>query len=77
MKDSNYVNSRIKEDLWGGPRGSDNSDFKESTCNAGDLGSIPGLIFRGRFPQRRDWLPTQVFLPGEVRGQRSLAGYSP
>ena len=31
---------------------------KESTCNAGDLDSIPGL---GRFPWRREWLPTLVF----------------
>ena len=29
---------------------------------AGDLGSIPGL---GRFPWRREWLPTPVFWPGE------------
>ena len=26
---------------------------------------------------RREWLPTPVFLPGELHGQRSLAGYSP
>ena len=26
---------------------------------------------------RRKWQPTQVFLPGESRGRRSLAGYSP
>ena len=26
---------------------------------------------------RRKWQPTPVFLPGEVHGQRSLAGYSP
>ena len=26
---------------------------------------------------RRAWQPTAVFLPGESRGQRSLAGYSP
>ena len=38
------------------------SDGKESTCNAGDLGSIPGL---GRFPWRRALQPTLVFLPGE------------
>ena len=25
----------------------------------------------------RKWQPTPVFLPGEVRGQRSLVGYSP
>ena len=28
-------------------------------------------------PWRREWLPTPVFLPGEIHGQRSLAGYSP
>ena len=50
------------------------SEGKESACNAGDLGSIPGS---GRFPLRRDWLPTPVFLPGEFHGQRSLVGYSP
>ena len=27
--------------------------------------------------QRREWLPTPVFLPGEFHGQRSLEGYSP
>ena len=28
-------------------------------------------------PWRRAWQPTPVFLPGELHGQRSLAGYSP
>ena len=32
---------------------------KESACNAGELGSIPGL---GRFPWRKDRLPIPVFL---------------
>ena len=32
---------------------------KETACNAGDPGSIPGLE---RFPWRRDRLPTPVFL---------------
>ena len=27
--------------------------------------------------ERREWLPTPVFLPGELHGQRNLAGYSP
>ena len=36
--------------------------------------SLTGL---GRFPWRRAWQPTPVFLPGESQGQRSLAGYSP
>ena len=47
---------------------------KESACNEGDLGSIPGL---GRFPWKRAWQLTPVFLPGESHGQRSLAGCSP
>ena len=47
---------------------------KESPCNAGDAGSIPGL---GRFPWRRKWQSTPAFLPGKSHGQRSLAGYSP
>ena len=50
------------------------SDGKASACSAGDLGSIPGL---GRFPRRRKWQPTPVFLPGKSHGQRSLVGYSP
>ena len=50
------------------------SDGKESACNAGDLGSIPGLE---KSPWRREWLPTPVFLPGEFHGWRSLVGYSP
>ena len=32
---------------------------KETACNAGDSSLIPGL---GRFPWRRDRLPTPVFL---------------
>ena len=32
---------------------------KESACNVGDLGLIPGL---GKIPWRRDRLPTPVFL---------------
>ena len=28
-------------------------------------------------PWRREWHPTPVFLPGELHGQRILAGYSP
>ena len=44
------------------------SDVKESACNAGDLGSIPGSE---RSPG--EWNgPTPVFLPGEFHIQRSL-----
>ena len=45
---------------------------QESTRNAGDLGSIPGL---GRFPWRRERLPTPVFWPGEFHGLCSLWGH--
>ena len=31
----------------------------------------------GKIPWRRPWRPPPVFLPGESRGQRGLAGYSP
>ena len=37
-------------------------DGKESACNAGDLGSIPGLE---RSPGRGHTNPTPIFLPGE------------
>ena len=36
--------------------------------------NLPGVW---KLPWRREWQPTQVFLPGEFCGQRSLAGYSP
>ena len=48
------------------------SDGKESACNVGDLGLIPGL---GRFPGRCG--NPLIFLPGESHRQRHLAGYSP
>ena len=41
---------------------------------AGDLDSIPGS---GRFPSKKAWQSTPVFLPGESHGQRSLVGYNP
>ena len=50
------------------------SEVKASARNAGDLGLIPGS---GRFPWRRKWQPTPVFLPGESHGRRSLVGCSP
>ena len=51
------------------------SDSKESACNAGDPGSVPGL---GRFPgEENGWLPTPVFLPGGFHKWWNLAGHSP
>ena len=46
---------------------------KESACNAGDPGSIPGQ----EDSLEGAWQPTLVFLPGEFHGQRSLVGYGP
>ena len=40
------------------------SEGKESSCNARDLGSIPGL----GIPWKRAWLPIPVFWPGEFHG---------
>ena len=50
------------------------SDSKEYSCNAGDLGSIPGL---GRSPGARHDNPLQYSCLENPRGQRSLATYSP
>ena len=49
------------------------SDSKESTCNGGDLGSIPGL---GRSPGGGHGNPLQDSCLEKPHGQRSLAGYS-
>jgi len=46
---------------------------KESTCNAGDLGSIPGL---GRSPGEGHDNPLQYSCLENPRGQRSLVVYS-
>ena len=59
-------------DSQGFPAG---SNGKVSACNAGDLGSIPGL--GSKIPWRRKWQPTPVLLPGKFHGRRSLVGYSP
>ena len=70
-----YFNPRVRKICWrrnrlptpvflGFPGG---SAGKESTCNARDLGSIPGLGIDtlGLIPWRRERLPTPVFWPGE------------
>ena len=49
------------------------SDGKESTCNAGDLGLIPGL---GRSPGGRHGSPLQYPFLENPYGQRSPAGYT-
>ena len=50
------------------------SDGTESTCNAGDLGSIPGL---GRSPGGGHGNPLQYSCLENPHGQRNLADYSP
>ena len=50
---------------------------KNLPANAGDTGDESSIPGSGRFPWRRAWPPTPVFLPGESCGQRSLVGYSP
>ena len=50
------------------------SDSKESICNAGDLGLIPGL---GRSPGRGHGNPFQYSCLENPHGQRCLVGYSP
>ena len=53
---------------------SPNSAGKESTCNAGDLGSIPGL---GISPGGGHGNPLQYSFLENPHGKRSLADYSP
>ena len=50
------------------------SDGKESACNAGDLGLIPGL---GRSPGGGHGNPIQYSCLENPHGQRNLGGYSP
>ena len=50
------------------------SDNKESACNAGDWGSIPGL---GRSPGEGHGDPLQYSGLENPHGQKSLMGYSP
>ena len=49
------------------------SEVKESACNEGDLGLIPGL---GRFPEEGKATHSGILF-GESHGWRSLVGYSP
>ena len=64
-----YILSIVSQQ--GYPRG---SDGKESACNVGDLGSIPGL---GRAPGGGHGKPLQYSCLENPHGQRSLAGHSP
>ena len=46
----------------------------KSLCAIKETGFKPWIR---KIPWRREWQPTPVFLPGELHGQRSLAGYNP
>ena len=50
------------------------SDGKESACNAGDLGLIPGL---GRSPGEGNGNPLQYYCLENPHGHGSLVSYSP
>ena len=61
----------VKEECLGFPGG---SDSKESTCNAEDLDSVPGL---GRSPgEGNGYLPRYCCLENSMN-RWSLVGYSP
>ena len=53
---------------------SGSSGGKESACNAGDPGSIPGL---GRSPGEGIGYPLQYSCLENPHGQKILVGYSP
>ena len=69
-----YQKTGVLGDFLGGTGFPGGSDGKESACNEGDPGSIPGS---GRCRGEGNGYPTPVFLPGEFHGQRSLVGYGP
>ena len=50
---------------------------KNPRAKAGDIRDVDLIPGSGRFPWRRKWQPTPVFLPGESHGRRNLVGYSP
>ena len=50
---------------------------KKLPAKAGDTRDASLIPRLGRFPWRRVWQPTPVFLSGKLDGQRSLVGYSP
>ena len=50
------------------------SDGKESACNTGDPGLIPGL---GRSPGEGNGNPNSSIFAGKFREQIGLAGYNP
>ena len=51
--------------------------YKEPTCQCGRGKRCRFDPWVRKIPWRKEWQPTPAFLPGESRGQRSLAGYGP
>ena len=43
---------------------------KNLAVNAGDIRVVCSIPGSGRFPWRRAWQPTPVFLPGKSHGQK-------
>ena len=68
---SSFILTAIQYSNLGFPGG---SDRKESSCNAGDMGLIPGL---GRSLEGGHGNPLQYSCLENPQGQRSLVGYSP
>ena len=76
LKAAGSANARIRTNVssymnvWGFPGASvvQNPPAMQGTW-------VPPL--GGADPRRRAWQPTAVFLPGELHGQRSQAGYGP
>ena len=64
----------ISNFFWPGGQGGflGGSAGRESTCNAGDLGSIPGLE---RSPGEGNDYPTPVFWPGVTESQTWLSNF--
>ena len=50
---------------------------KESVCQCRRYRRCKFRPWSRKIPWRRKWQLTPLFLPGNVHGQRSLAGYSP
>jgi len=53
------------------------SAVKNPSANAGDTGDSGSISGWERFPWRRKWQCTPVFLLGKSHGQQSLVGYRP
>ena len=53
------------------------SVVKESACQCRRYKRCRFYLWVRKIPWRREWHPTQIFLPEESHGHRSLVGYNP